>query len=448
MSHTAEKKSVPLREIALGVVRRLQAAGHVAFWVGGCVRDQLLGKEPCDYDIATSARPPEVEALFAHTVPVGRQFGVVVVIEGGHNLQVATFRAESDYLDGRRPSHVTFADAQADAVRRDFTVNGLFFDPVTSELHDWVEGRRDLEARVIRAIGDPRERFAEDHLRMLRAVRFAAQLGFTIDPATLAAVRENVATIRTVSAERVRDELLKLFRPPHAARGLELLRDSGLLAEVLPEIAVMEACDQSPNYHPEGNVFRHVTLLLERLPADAAPSLPWAALLHDVAKPVTASVDSATGQIHFYGHENVGAEMADAILQRLRFPRRQTEEIVACVRLHMQFKDVRQMRKSTLNRLLLRTTFPLELELHRLDCLASNGDLANHQFLVEQQAELGRKPPLRPPLITGADLIAMGLTEGPTLGKLLAEIREKQLLEEITTAEAAHEFARQRIAGK
>lgn len=440
------KSAPPLREIALRILRRLHAAGHAAFWVGGCVRDQMLGKEPQDYDIATSARPPEVEALFPHTVPVGRQFGVVVVIEGGHNLQVATFRTESDYRDGRRPEHVEFADARADAVRRDFTVNGLFFDPTTQELHDWVGGRADLTLRVIRAIGDPRERFAEDHLRMLRAVRFAAQLGFTIDPATLAAVRENAATIRTVSAERIRDELLKLLRPPHAARGLQLLRDSDLLAEILPEIAATEACEQSPEYHPEGNVFRHILLLLENLPADAPPSLPWAALLHDVAKPPTATLDPATGAIHFYGHETVGATMSETLLQRLRFPRRQIDEIVTCVRLHMQFKDVRQMRKSTLNRLLLRPTFPLELELHRLDCLASNGDLTNHQYLVTQTAELARKPPLRPPLITGAELIAMGLGEGRELGALLAEIREKQLLEEITTAEAAREFARQRVA--
>ena len=436
-----------LRDHALGVVRRLQAGGHEAFWVGGCVRDQLLGKEPHDYDIATSARPPEVEKLFPHTVPVGRQFGVVVVVEGGHNLQVATFRAEADYEDGRHPSRVSFANAQADAVRRDFTVNGLFLDPVTGQLHDWVGGRADLAARVVRAIGNPRERFAEDHLRMLRAVRFAAQLGFTVDAGTLGAIRENVAAIRTVSAERIRDELLKLFRPPHAGRGLELLRESGLLAEVLPEIAATEGCEQSPTYHPEGHVFRHITLLLEHLPADAAPGLPWAALLHDVGKPATAERDPATGQIHFYGHEKVGAEMSEVILQRLRFPRRQIEEIVTCVRLHMQFKDVRQMRRSTLNRLLLRPTFRLELELHRLDCLASNGDLSNHRFLVEQEAELGRKPPLRPPLLTGADLKGLGLTEGPALGALLAEIREKQLLEEITTAEAAREFARRRIAG-
>ena len=440
------KSSPPLRDLALRVVQRLHAGGHAAFWVGGCVRDQWLGKEPQDYDIATSARPPEVEALFPHTVPVGRQFGVVVVIEGGHNLQVATFRTESDYQDGRRPGQVQFADARADAVRRDFTVNGLFFDPTTQELHDWVGGRADLTLRVIRAIGDPRERFAEDHLRMLRAVRFAAQLGFTIDPATLAAVRENAATIRTVSAERIRDELLKLLRPPHAARGLELLRESGLLGEILPEIAATEACEQSPEYHPEGNVFRHILLLLENLPPDAPPSLPWAALLHDVAKPPTATLDPVTGAIHFYGHETVGATMSEALLQRLRFPRRQIDEIVTCVRLHMQFKDVQQMRKSTLNRLLLRPTFPLELELHRLDCLASNGDLTHHQFLVEQTAELARKPPLRPPLITGAELMAMGLSEGRALGALLAEIREQQLLEEITTAAAAREYARQRLA--
>ncbi|MEI7808320.1 MAG: CCA tRNA nucleotidyltransferase, partial [Verrucomicrobiota bacterium] len=355
------------RENAKQIVARLQQAGFAAFWVGGCVRDFLLGRAAQDFDIATDARPEQVEQLFLKTIPVGKKFGVVIVVEGGHQFQVATFRAEADYQDGRRPETVVFANAGADASRRDFTVNGLFYDPLTEKIHDWVGGEKDLRAKIIRTIGLPEERFGEDHLRMLRAVRFAAQLNFAIEPPTFAAIRVLAPKIKIISAERVRDELIKLFAPPHAARGLVLLRDSGLLEHILPEVAATIQCAQSPDFHPEGSVFNHIRLMLEKLPLDAAAVLPWAVLLHDIAKPVTAERDVATGRIHFYGHEKVGAEMAESILSRLRFPNKPTEAIVACVRHHMQFKDVKQMRKATLRRLLLRETFPLELELHRLD---------------------------------------------------------------------------------
>ena len=365
----------PPRATAVEIVRRLQTAGFSAFWVGGCVRDFLLGREPQDYDIATSARPEQVEKLFKRTVAVGRKFGVMVVIESGRQFQVATYRAEADYRDGRHPEQVTFANAEADAQRRDFTVNGLFYDPVTEKLHDWVGGEKDLRAKIIRTIGVPEERFAEDHLRLLRAVRFAAQLGFEIEPQTFAAIKRLAPKIELISAERIRDELIKLFAPPHAARGLVLLLKSGLLPGVLPELVTTIACEQSPDFHPEGTVFEHIRLMLEKLPPGAHPSLPWAVILHDIAKPATAELDPATGKIHFYGHEKVGAALAERILTRLRFPKKQIGEIVACVRQHMQFKDVKQMRKATLRRLLMRKTFPLELELHRLDCLGSHGDL-------------------------------------------------------------------------
>jgi len=332
---------------ALEIARRLQQAGFRAFWVGGCVRDFLLGREPGDYDIATSARPEQIERLFQRTIPVGRKFGVMVVVEGGRQFQVATFRAEADYEDGRHPKHVSFGDAEADARRRDFTVNGLFYDPVRRQLHDWVGGEVDLRAKIIRTIGSPVERFAEDHLRLLRALRFAAQLDFSIEGGTFAALKANAAKIKTISAERVRDELTKLFRPPHAARGLDLLRQGGLLEEVLPEIAATITCQQSPEFHPEGSVFDHLRLMLRHLPPDAATGLPWAVLMHDVAKPITAEKDPKTGAIHFYGHEKVGAEMAAVILQRLRFPRKQIEQVVKAVRCHMQFKDALQMRKAT-----------------------------------------------------------------------------------------------------
>jgi poly(A) polymerase len=434
-----------MKTTAAEIVQRLQSAGFAAFWVGGCVRDFLLGREPLDFDIATDAKPEQVEKLFKRTVAVGRKFGVMVVVEGGHQFQVATFRAEADYQDGRRPEKIIFANAEADAQRRDFTVNGLFYDPLTKKTHDWVGGEKDLRKKIIRTIGKPEERFGEDHLRLLRAVRFAAQLDFEIEPKTFAAVKSLAPKIKLISAERIRDELLKLFRPPHAARGLVLLRDSGLLPFVLPELAATISCEQSPDYHPEGSVFNHIHLMLEKLPADAHESLPWTVLMHDIAKPVTAERDAQTGAIHFYGHEKVGAEMAQTILQRLRFPKRQTDEIVTCVLHHMQFKDVKQMRKATLRRLLLRETFPLELELHKLDCLGSLGDLELYDFLVKQAEELKMKPAIRPPLLTGKDLIALGMKPGKELGAMLHEIREKQLQDELKTPRQAKAWVKGKL---
>ena len=428
------------------------------------------GREPQDYDIATDARPEQIEKLFKRTIAVGRKFGVMVVVEDEHQFQVATFRAEADYRDGRHPEQVTFGNAEADAQRRDFTVNGLFYDPVTEKLHDWVGGEKDLRAKIIRTIGLPEERFAEDHLRLLRAVRFAAQLGFEIEPQTFAAVRNARAQNQTHQRRADSRRTHQIVRPPSfgapasggklhppsgppkarrqrspAARGLVLLLDSGLLPGVLPELVATIACEQSPDFHPEGTVFEHIRLMLEKLPPGAHPSLPWAVILHDIAKPATAELDPATGKIHFYGHEKVGAAMAERILTRLRFPKKQIEEIVACVRQHMQFKDVKQMRKATLRRLLMRETFPLELELHRLDCLGSHGDLGHYEFLVAQAAELKKKPAIRPPLLTGKDLIALGMKPGPAMGALLAEIREKQLQDELKTPRQARAWVKIKI---
>lgn len=436
---------VPQKAAAKEIVARLQKAGFSAFWVGGCVRDFLLGREPQDIDIATDARPEQVEKLFKRSIGVGKKFGVMIVIEAGHQFQVATFRSEEDYQDGRRPEKVVFSDAKADALRRDFTINALFYDPVSKTTHDWTNGAQDLRARIIRTIGKPEERFGEDHLRLLRAIRFAAQLGFEIEGATFAAVRRLAPKIKVISAERIRDELLKLFRPPHAAHGLDLLRDSGLMEHVLPELAATISCDQSPDYHPEGSVYNHIRLMLEQLPPDAAESLPWAVILHDIGKPPTASVDEKNGTIHFYGHEKIGADMAREILNRLRFPKKAIDETAACVRQHMQFKDVKQMRKATLRRLLLRDTFPLELELHRLDCLGSHRSREHYDFLVEQAEELKRKPQIRPPLLTGEDLIALGMKPGPAMGALLHEIRDKQLSDELKTKRQAKGWAKKQI---
>jgi tRNA nucleotidyltransferase/poly(A) polymerase len=439
------KMAGSLKATAKKIVIRLQQAGFAAFWVGGCVRDFLLGREPEDIDIATDARPEQIEELFKRTIAVGKKFGVIVVVEDGHQFQVATFRSEGDYKDGRRPEKVVFSDAKADAVRRDFTINALFYDPVSDTTHDWVGGERDLRAKIIRTIGKPEERFGEDHLRLLRAIRFAAQLNFEIEPETFAAVKALAPKIKAISAERIRDELLKLFRSPHAARGLDLLRESGLMEQVLPELSATVTCDQSPNYHPEGTVFNHIRLMLEQLPADAPLALPWSVILHDIGKPPTSSVDEKTGAIHFYGHEKIGADMAQVILNRLRFPKKDVDEIVACVRQHMQFKDVKQMRMATLRRLLLRETFPLELELHKLDCLGSHRSLEYYNFLLEQAEELSKKPQIRPPLLSGGDLIALGMKPGPSMGPLLHEIREKQLSDELKTKRKAKAWVKKRL---
>ena len=313
------------------------------------------------------------------------------------------------------------------------------------KLHDWVGGEADLRAKLIRTIGSPAERFAEDHLRLLRAIRFAAQLDFQIEADTFAALKAHAPKIQCISAERIREELVKLFSPPHAARGLDLLRQSGLLGEILPEIAATVTCEQSPDFHPEGTVFNHLLLMLKQLPSDASVSLPWAVLLHDVAKPATASTDPETGGIHFYAHERIGADMAKTLLERLRFPRKQIEEIVKAVRYHMQFKDAMEMRTSTLRRLLLRPTFPLELALHRLDCLGSHGRLDVYHFLLEQAKQLENQPRIRPPLLKGDDLIALGMKPAPAMGALLAELREKQLQDELKTKAQARKWARHRL---
>ena len=433
------------RETAISIIQRLHEAGYEAFLVGGCVRDELRGVDPEDYDISTSAQPEEVEELFAKTVGVGKSFGVMMVLESGNQFEVATFRADGGYEDGRRPKEVKFVDAQTDAGRRDFTVNGLFLNPVTNKVHDWVGGETDLKSRTLRTIGDPVERFGEDHLRLLRAVRFAAQLDFQIEPATFAAVQQHAEKINRVSAERIRDELLKLFRPPHAARGLDLLRDSGLLAHVLPEMMLTIGCEQSPEYHPEGDVYKHIRLMLDSMSADAAAELPWTILLHDIAKPATASVGE-DGRIHNYGHDKLGAKMAEDILRRLKFPRKQIDAIVFTVLKHMNLAAAPKMRKAKLRRMLLRPTFALELEQHRIDCLGSHRKSDIYDFLRAEQAALGEQPTLLESLVTGSDLIELGIEPGPSMGKLLNEIRDRQLAEEFSTREQALAWAKENAA--
>ncbi len=425
---------------ARGIVERLQKAGFAAYFAGGCVRDRLMGKAAHDFDIATSARPEEVQRVFRRVTGLeGKVFGVVRVLEGGWMFEVATFRTDGSYQDGRRPTSVMFATAEEDAARRDFTVNGVFYDPVRGEVLDYVGGRADLAAKTLRAIGDPAARFAEDRLRLLRAIRFAVNLDFEIDPRTWDALRAHAADLKGVSPERVREELDKIWTGPNPARGLDLLDASGLLRAVLPELDALHGVEQPPQFHPEGDVYKHVRLMLSHL-QEAPLSLALAVLFHDVGKPATSRVDE-TGRIRFNGHETVGARMTEQILRRLRYSNDVIEETVAMVANHMTFKDAPQMKLSTLKKLIARPTYPLELELHRIDCSGSHGDLSIHKYLVEQEAAM---PPeaVRPPrLISGDDLMQLGIPFGPAVGKILGAVVDEQLEGRVTTRKQALAFA-------
>ena len=432
------------RRLAERIVATLRQAGYPAVFAGGCVRDMIRGVEPHDYDIATSARPDQVQKLFSKTVTVGAQFGVVLVIEDHQKFEVATFRAEGEYRDGRRPSSVEFSDAETDARRRDFTINGMFFDPVENRVLDFVGGQADLEKQIIRTIGPPPQRFSEDKLRLLRCVRFASVLGFQIEPVTAAALKSMASQIGLVSAERIRDELIKIFTGPNAGRGLTLLDESGLLTQLLPEVAAMKGVAQPPQFHPEGDVFIHTRLILDNLKNPSA-TLIFAALLHDVGKPPTMQVvkkADGTETIHFYEHDRVGTEIAEKILRRLRFPNDQRESILACVSNHMRFKDVTRMRKATLKRLLARPTFAEELELHRADCTCSHRKLDNFEFLRRALREFSAEQVKPKPLVNGHDLLRLGYSQGPRVGRILQQIEELQLGEKISTRDQALNYAK------
>ena len=433
-----------MKQTATGIVRRLREAGHTAYFAGGCVRDMERGVEPHDIDIATSATPEQIQALFPKTVPVGAAFGVVLVLEAGHQFEVATFRTDEGYIDGRRPTSVRYGSPEEDAQRRDFTINGLFFDPIAGQIIDFVNGRADIERKQVRTIGAPRQRFTEDKLRLLRCIRFASNLNFEIEPATFAAVREMAAQIHVVSAERIRDELIRILTRPQAGRGLELLDAGGLLAEVLPEIAAMKSVEQPAEFHPEGDVFTHTRLMLDALPPNPSVTLAFAVLLHDVGKPPT--FERAPDRIRFNEHDRIGAEMAENILRRLRFPNDEIAKIVLCVREHMRFQFVKEMRPAKLKRILARETFPTELELHRIDCAASHRNLENYEFLKTKAAETPPEIVKPAPLLTGHDLLALGLTPGPTVGQILRELEELQLEERLKSRAEALEFAKSRVA--
>ena len=429
---------------ARDIVAQLQKAGHAAYFAGGCVRDQLLGAEAKDYDIATSARPEEVQKLFPRVTDVtGKCFGVVRVLVADESYEVATFRQDGPYKDGRHPESVRFATAEEDAQRRDFTVNGLFYDPVAEKLIDYVGGEADLKAGIIRAIGNPADRFHEDHLRLLRAIRFAARLKFKIEPQTWDVICANAALIRTISAERIRDELNKILTVSRPEKGLDLLDRSGLLQEILPDIAALHGVEQPPEFHPEGDVYTHVRLMFSKI-QEPNLELALAILFHDVGKKPTMTVDE-NGRIRFNGHESVGAEMTEVIMTGLRYDNKTIQTVCELVQHHMQFKDVPHMRESTRKRMMARDHFLLELELHRIDCSSSHGDLRHYDFLKQQIETMSAEEIDPPPLITGRDLLAMGLPPGRAVGRILEAIRVAQLEGTVQTqAEAlamAHKLA-------
>jgi len=438
------------RELANSIGDTLRRNGFQALLVGGCVRDLLLGREPADYDLTTDATPEQVASLFPESVSVGAQFGVILIPRDGLKVEVATFRSDVGHSDGRHPDRVVYANTpQEDVRRRDFTINGLLMPHDTGEVLDFVGGRADLEAKVIRAIGEPDRRFAEDKLRMMRAVRFAARFGFEIEAATFRAVRRHVEEIHQVSPERLREELTKLLTEGAAKRAFELLDETWLLERVLPEIGAMKGVQQPSQYHPEGDVWIHTLMMLEGLPAGTRPTLAWGVLLHDVGKPPTFQSAAETGdRIRFNNHVEVGVRMAEAICRRLRFSNEDTEQILALVDNHMKFGAVEEMRTSTLKKFVRLPRFEQHLALHRLDCLASHGHFDSYEFVRRFLAET---PPerVRPErLLTGDDLQDMGFRPGPRFSEILEAVEDAQLEGEIKTRAEAEGFVLERFAPK
>lgn len=436
-------RSAQQRHAAVAIVKQLQQAGFTAYWAGGCVRDRELGSTPLDYDIATAAPPDRVLSLFPGATAVGKSFGVVVVPLNDTACEVATFRQDHAYRDGRHPSHITFVTPEDDATRRDFTLNAMFYDPVTDCLHDYVGGRKDLAAGIIRCVGNPNQRFEEDHLRMLRAVRFAARFEFTIHDDTANAIRTHADAISRISPERIRIELTRtLLEAKHPGQAVLLLESLGVLSVILPEVAAMRYQEQPPEFHPEGDVLTHTAIMLDAMECRDVV-LAMSVLLHDVGKPPTARHDGT--RLRFNGHPERGAEIARTILTRLRFPTRIIDSISHCIRNHMRFLEVQRMRRSTLRRLVGADTFNIELELHRLDCLASHGKLDNYTFLKSVRDAMANEPVLPQPWINGHAILALGVPTGPAVGKWLQRAYDAQLEGRVDSPEALHKWLAQQI---
>jgi poly(A) polymerase len=436
---------VSAKDKAVAIVKRLRENGYESYFAGGCVRDMLLNKAPQDYDITTNARPEEITKMFPQTIPVGAQFGVLLVLVEGQPFEVATFRHDGPYLDGRHPSHVRYGSLQEDIERRDFTINGMVYDPVEDRIIDRVDGRTDLDAKRVRAIGKPRDRFEEDRLRMLRAIRFAANLGFDVEAETLAAMRELAPTIALVSWERIGEEMTRILTEGGAKKGFELLDDTGLLHVVLPEIDAMKGVEQTPDYHPEGDVFTHTMLTLGHLHSPTE-TLAYGCLFHDVGKPVCMRREE--GRITFYGHTEKGAEIAEAALKRLKRSRLTWERVAYLVRNHLRHTQAPNMRVSTLKRFLGEEGIDELLELTRIDALSANGDLQFYEFCTQKLAELQEEELHPAPLLRGRDLIAMGLTPGPSFHEILRQVEEAQLAGELSSREEAMEWVKKNYGNR
>ena len=433
-----------IQQNALYVIQRLREMGYEAFWVGGCVRDMLMGIPPKDIDVATNAPPHSIAGIFPETRHVGAKFGVVIVLHGDSQIETATFRSDDVYEDHRHPRSVTFSTAQKDALRRDFTINALFYDPVKEKVLDYVGGMSDLHDKIIRAVGEPEQRFKEDALRMLRAVRFAARFRFTIETQTWTAIPKNVSLINEISPDRIRDELIAMFTNDGAGNALQLLDQSGLLHQILPEVEDMKGIPQPEEFHPEGDVFDHTVLALEQL-HNPSTTLAFGILLHDVGKPPTYRV---ADRIRFDLHDKIGSEIADVICRRLNFSNKDRQQIVALVKRHMQFLNIANMRPATLRRFMSGETFEEDLELHRIDCLASHQDLANYEFCLQQYRELKESEGaiIPPPLITGNDLLQEGYKPGPLYSTILDAVAEQQLEGSLTSKEAALSWVKEHFS--
>ena len=442
---TQNKKESKLFKSAIRIVQHLRDNGHSAFFAGGCVRDMVMNIEPADYDIATSATPDETISIFSRSIPVGAKFGVVNVLADEFQFEIATFRSDGSYSDGRRPDSVSFCDAEGDVKRRDFTINGMLYDPVEDKILDYVGGKDDIKASVIKTIGDPCERFAEDHLRMIRAVRFSSRFSFKIEQNTKDAIKELASKILTVSAERIRDELEKGLTASNPHEFVRLLDETGLAKEILPEIPDLKGVEQPENFHPEGDVFVH-TLLTVSLLIKPSWELAMGTLLHDIGKPAAFFKEfndkREVVKIRFYQHDNIGAKMAGKICNRLKTSTFSKERIMWLVKKHLIIKDVQKMRKSTLKRLFADPGFPELLELFRIDTLSSTKDLTDYDFCKEKFEESDEDEVKPVPLVTGHDLINLGLDPGPDFGKILSFIMEEQLEERISTREAALNLAK------
>jgi poly(A) polymerase len=432
-----KRLSVPQKDQAIAIVKRLRDEGYESYLAGGCVRDTLLGKTPQDYDITTNAKPQDIAKIFPKTIPVGAQFGVLLVIVEGQPFEVASFRYDGPYLDGRRPIHVRYGTLQEDILRRDFTINGMVYDPINDQIIDLVGGRKDLESKLVRAIGNPRSRLEEDRLRMIRAVRFAASLGFAVESETFAAIRDLAPTIKQISWERIGEEMTRILTEGGAKTGFELLDRTGLLKILLPEIDAMKGIEQSPDYHPEGDVFTHTMLTLSHL-RSPTETLAYGCLLHDVGKPVCIRRDEA--RVTFYGHTDKGAEMAEEVLKRLKRSRATWERVAYLVRNHLRHVQAPQMRLSTLKRFLGEDGIDELLELTRIDALSANGDLQYYRFCKQKLAELEEEEIHPEPVLRGRDLIAMGFSPGPRFQTILKQVEEAQLGGELSSREEAMEW--------